>query len=130
MLRFEDDVYNDWTQGVDDIAKVNLEKPLLLRDPSTLLISVNFDPKLVALLREVKYLDQREETDHVIPESASKVFEQHETYRKFLQVRKDGYLQLSIPGPYDIICCMYSAHSKIYSTSQKSLHSCRTCAIV
>ena len=43
-------------------------------------------PQLVALLREVKYLQQRESMDHVIPESAATVFGQNETYRKFLQV--------------------------------------------
>ena len=79
-------MYNEWTQGVEEVAKVNLEKPLLLRDPRTSLISVNFDPRLVALLREVKYLEQREGTEHEIPRSAADVFSQHEMYRKFLQV--------------------------------------------
>ena len=71
---------------MDEVAKINLEKPLLLRDPKSSLISVNFDPKLVALLREVKYLEQREGTDHQIPESAATIFSQNEMYRKFLQV--------------------------------------------
>ena len=86
FCRFEDEVYNEWTQGVDEVAKANLEKPLLLRDPKSSLISVNFDPNLVALLREVKYLEQREGTDHQIPESAAAIFAQNEMYRKFLQV--------------------------------------------
>ena len=43
--------------------------------------------QLVALLREVKYLEQRENTDQVIPESATAVFAQNETYRKYLQVK-------------------------------------------
>jgi dynein heavy chain len=85
-FRFEDDVYNEWTQGVDEVAKANLEKPLVLRDLKSSLISVNFDPNLVALLREVKYLEQREGTDHKIPESAAAIFSQNEMYRKFLQV--------------------------------------------
>ena len=51
---------------------------------------LTFDPQLVALLREVKYLEQREGTDHVIPQSAASVYAQHETYRKFLQVRKEN----------------------------------------
>ena len=72
---------------MDEVAKVNLEKPLLIRDPDSLLISVNFDPQLVALLREVKYLEQRDGTDHEIPQSAAGVFSQHEMYWKFLQVR-------------------------------------------
>ena len=48
--------------------------------------TTNIYPQLVALLREVKYLDQRENTDHEIPESATAVFQQNETYRKYLQV--------------------------------------------
>ena len=85
-FRFENDVYNEWTQGVDEVATANLEKPLLLRDTKSSLISVNFDPNLVALLREVKYLEQREGTDHKTPESAAAIFSQNEMYRKFLQV--------------------------------------------
>ena len=39
----------------------------------------------MALLREVKYLQQRGSTDQPIPQSAATVFEQNETYRKFIQ---------------------------------------------
>ena len=79
---------------MDEIAKVNLEKPLLLRDPVSSLISVNFNPHLVALLREVKYLEQREGTEYEIPQSAAGVFAQHETYRKYLQVSNNGTVVL------------------------------------
>ena len=42
--------------------------------------------QLVALLREVKYLNQREPNpDQPIPESTAAVFSQNETYRKYLQ---------------------------------------------
>jgi len=51
--------------------------------------------QLVALLREVKYLEQRESTDHVIPESAATVFTQSETYRKFLQVHSTVFVDLA-----------------------------------
>lgn len=77
---------------MDEVAKVNLEKPLLIRDPHSALISVNFDPQLVALLREVKYLEQRDSTEQEIPQSAASIFSQHETYRKFLQVSLKQYL--------------------------------------
>jgi len=46
VCRFEDDVYCDWTQGVNEVALTNLNKPLLLRDKDAQLISVNFDPKV------------------------------------------------------------------------------------
>lgn len=97
LFRFEDEVYNEWTQGVDEVAKVNLEKPLLIRDPQSSLISVNFDPQLVALLREVKYLEQRDSTEQEIPQSAAAIFSQHETYRKFLQVRLTPLKQVYHP---------------------------------
>lgn len=47
--RFESEVYSDWTQSVDEVAKGNLEKPLLVRDQSNMMISVNFDPKVTKL---------------------------------------------------------------------------------
>ena len=40
-------MYSEWTQGVDEVALTNLEKPLLLRSPESQLISVNFDPKVM-----------------------------------------------------------------------------------
>ena len=41
--------------------------------------------QLVALLREVKYLQQRNCPEQPIPESAATVYSQNETYRKFIQ---------------------------------------------
>ena len=46
LSRYETEVFSEWTQGVDEVAKANLDKPLILRDPDTLSISVNFDPKV------------------------------------------------------------------------------------
>lgn len=46
LFRKEDDVYKEWTATVDQIAHANLEKPLLVRDNNTLMISVNFDPQV------------------------------------------------------------------------------------
>ena len=51
-FRYETEVYTDWTQGVDEVAKANLDKPLIIRDPDTLAISVNFDPKVYDRLAE------------------------------------------------------------------------------
>ena len=85
LYSFEDKTYTEWTEGVDVIAKTNLERPLLVRDASNELLSVNFNPQLVALLREVKYLEMLKEESRVIPEKAAAVFAQNETYRKYLQ---------------------------------------------
>ena len=46
---------------------------------------VLFVLQLVALLREVKYLKQQDSSDREVPGSAAGVFEQNETYRKYLQ---------------------------------------------
>lgn len=43
---YEDEVYSEWVGGVDEVARTNLEKPLLLRNTDSLHISVNFDPKV------------------------------------------------------------------------------------
>lgn len=43
------------------------------------LISVNFDPQLVAVLREVHYLKSRDTED--IPESAATIYERNDTFR-------------------------------------------------
>ena len=51
----------------------------------------------MALLREVKYLKQREETDHPIPESAAAVYAQSVIYRKFVQ-------------NLDVVACLYNRY--------------------
>ncbi|EGD79180.1 outer dynein arm heavy chain beta [Salpingoeca rosetta] len=49
-------VFEEWASSVGERSEHNLALPLLVRDPDTFLIHVNFDPQLVAVLREVKYL--------------------------------------------------------------------------
>ncbi len=46
MLRYSDEVYSEWVAGVDEVARTNLEKPLLLRETESLQIAVNFDSKV------------------------------------------------------------------------------------
>ena len=46
VCSYEDEVFSEWTQGVDDIAERNLDKPLLLRHPRNLFISVHSDPQV------------------------------------------------------------------------------------
>ena len=48
-LSYEDEVYSEWTQGVESVARTNLEKPLLLRNTDTQYIGVNFDPQVGGL---------------------------------------------------------------------------------
>lgn len=59
-----------------------MSQPLLLRNSHTDLIAVNFDPKLTAILREVKYLKDADISD--IPESARNLFKQNDTLWKYV----------------------------------------------
>ena len=54
--QYENQVFEDWAASVGDRSEQNLARPLLVRDKHTFLIKVNFDPQLVSVLREVKYL--------------------------------------------------------------------------
>ncbi|XP_058960986.2 dynein beta chain, ciliary-like [Pocillopora verrucosa] len=82
---YEEKVYVDWTHDVGSISQGNLDKPLVIRDPNTKLIKVNFDPQLVAVLREVRYLETAQnETLENIPESATNIYSRNETFHKFL----------------------------------------------
>ncbi|XP_075760265.1 dynein axonemal heavy chain 17 isoform X2 [Pelodiscus sinensis] len=79
---YREKTYEGWISRVDADCQFNLQQPLILRDPNTSLISVNFSKELVAVLREVKYLSFQKQKD--IPESAGSLFSQNETFRKFL----------------------------------------------
>ncbi|CAH8868903.1 unnamed protein product [Trichobilharzia szidati] len=78
---YEEEAFIEWSKSVDEICSFNLSQPLLVRDPNTKMLSVNFDAKLVAILREVKYLGIR--AKETIPESAAKLYEQNDKLRNF-----------------------------------------------
>lgn len=39
-------VYAEWVESVNDVVKVNLERPLLIRAKKSNCISVNFNPQV------------------------------------------------------------------------------------
>nr|XP_006007896.1 PREDICTED: dynein heavy chain 11, axonemal [Latimeria chalumnae] len=80
--QYEEEVYYEWSKGVDEVCQFNLDQPLIKRNPENGLLSVNFDPKLVAVLREVKYLQMLNQSD--IPEAASVMFAKRETFIKYI----------------------------------------------
>lgn len=45
---YREEIYRQWMSGVDEGCRFNLEQPLILRDPSSSLISVNFSRKVGA----------------------------------------------------------------------------------
>ncbi|NXE83161.1 DYH17 protein, partial [Cochlearius cochlearius] len=75
-------VYQEWVHGAGRDCHFSLEQPLILRDPGSSLLSVNFSKELVAVLREVKYLTFQQQKD--IPGSAESLFAQNETFQKFV----------------------------------------------
>uniref|UniRef100_A0ACB8EKG7 Dynein heavy chain 17, axonemal n=1 Tax=Sphaerodactylus townsendi TaxID=933632 RepID=A0ACB8EKG7_9SAUR len=79
---YREKIYEEWISHVDRDCQFNLEQPLILRDPHTKYISVNFNKELVAVLREVKYLNFQQQKE--IPGSAGGLFSQNETFRKFV----------------------------------------------
>lgn len=79
--------YNDlkikqWEQGVEDNTEDQLNKFLLYREATPLaeegFVRVNFDPILVRLLREVKYLQL---LDIPVPERAAMLYKKVDVYR-------------------------------------------------
>uniref|UniRef100_A0A8C5LC16 Dynein axonemal heavy chain 17 n=1 Tax=Jaculus jaculus TaxID=51337 RepID=A0A8C5LC16_JACJA len=96
LLRgYREKIYQQWVERVDQDCHFNLGQPLIQRDPATSLIHVNFSKALVAVLREVKYLNFQQQKE--IPSSAEKLFSDNETFRKFV-----GNLEL-IVGWYNEI---------------------------
>ncbi|XP_075576162.1 dynein axonemal heavy chain 17 isoform X2 [Pelecanus crispus] len=75
-------VYEEWVHGAGQDCHFSLEQPLILRDPSSSLLGVNFSKELVAVLREVKYLNFQQQKD--IPGSAESLFAQNKTFQKFV----------------------------------------------
>ncbi|XP_008068583.1 dynein heavy chain 17, axonemal [Carlito syrichta] len=88
-------IYQQWVGRVDQDCHFNLGQPLILRNTTTHLIQVNFSKALVAVLREVKYLNFQQQKE--MPRSAEKLFSDNETFRKFV-----GNLEL-IVGWYNEI---------------------------
>uniref|UniRef100_A0A4X2LC28 AAA+ ATPase domain-containing protein n=1 Tax=Vombatus ursinus TaxID=29139 RepID=A0A4X2LC28_VOMUR len=80
--RYETKLYDSWCQTVSERSQYNLNQPLLLHDPETKQITVNFNPQLISVLREVNYLKMRQ-TRH-IPETAAEIFSSKEYYRQLI----------------------------------------------
>mmetsp|Transcript_25005 Transcript_25005/g.85566 ORF Transcript_25005/g.85566 Transcript_25005/m.85566 type:complete len:4525 (+) Transcript_25005:136-13710(+) len=96
LIEYERATVADWCRVVEASSEEKLKQNLLVRDDSSdlPLLSVNFDPALVRLLREVKYflLLALE-----VPEQALKLYERGETLRQ-----QTGKLEL-IVGIYNNI---------------------------
>ncbi|KAJ6666585.1 hypothetical protein lerEdw1_020308 [Lerista edwardsae] len=93
--QYEDEIYYKWKSKVDDICQVNLDQPLIKRNFQDGLLSVNFDPKLVAVLRDVKYLLFLDQIN--IPHSALEMYKKRETFAKWYNTVKQTVLEAEYP---------------------------------
>ncbi|XP_070790567.1 dynein axonemal heavy chain 9 [Pituophis catenifer annectens] len=82
LERYQEKLYEEWFQTVSVKAQYNLTQPLIQRDPESKLITVNFDPQLVSVLREVSYLG--EDQIGKIPETAAELYSSRESFRQLV----------------------------------------------
>ncbi|XP_036372722.1 dynein heavy chain 9, axonemal [Megalops cyprinoides] len=75
-------LYDNWAETVGERSQYNLSQHLISRDPSTRLITVNFNPQLVSVLREVKYLESRQ--TETIPDTAADIYSSKESLRQYV----------------------------------------------
>ncbi|KAK2515840.1 hypothetical protein Q9233_014353 [Columba guinea] len=80
FLWYQEKLYADWSQTVSEKSQYNLTQPLIRRDPETKLVTVNFDPQLVLVLREVSYLSGSRLG--AIPPPAAEICFSKESYRQ------------------------------------------------
>ncbi|XP_019220092.2 LOW QUALITY PROTEIN: dynein heavy chain 11, axonemal [Oreochromis niloticus] len=80
--QFEKNIYSDWCRGLEQTCLINLNQSLISRNPSSGLISVNFNPKLTEALKDVKYFQTLSEIN--IPPDALAVFEKREMFTKYV----------------------------------------------
>jgi dynein heavy chain, axonemal len=96
LREFEDQKIKQWEAGVEESTEEKLNQYLLIREETPIapegFLRVNFDPVLVRLLREVKYLQL---LDHKVPEKAAILYKKVNIYR-------------SQTGNLDIIVNMYN----------------------
>ncbi len=96
LREFEDQKIKQWESGVEESTEEKLNQYLLVREETPIapegFLRVNFDPVLVRLLREVKYLQL---LDHTVPERAAILYKKVNVYR-------------SQTGNLDIIVNMYN----------------------
>ncbi|XP_077065347.1 dynein axonemal heavy chain 11 [Siphateles boraxobius] len=79
---YEKQVYLSWCGDITQVCQMNLDQPLIKRDPSTDLLSVNVNQELIAVLKDVKHLKILNQMN--IPSAALKVYENRKMFFKNL----------------------------------------------
>jgi dynein heavy chain len=109
LREFEDQKIKQWEQGVEESTEEKLNQFLLVREETELaeegFLKVNFDPVLVRLLREVKYLLL---VDITVPQRASTLYQKVDVYR-----RQTGNLDLIVNMYNDILATLLSVEKPL-----------------
>ncbi|XP_075759566.1 dynein axonemal heavy chain 9 isoform X2 [Pelodiscus sinensis] len=82
LERYQEKLYEDWSRTVSEKLQYNLTQPVIRREPDNKLLAVNFDPQLISVLREVKYLAANQVEG--IPETAAAIYSSKELYRRLV----------------------------------------------
>ncbi|XP_041843992.1 dynein heavy chain 11, axonemal [Melanotaenia boesemani] len=93
----EEGIYSDWCSDLEQACLINLNQPLICRNHSTGLISVNFNPKLAEVLKDMKYIYTLSKLS--IPAAALTVFEKRYMFTKYtssLQLLVEWYNKLKL----------------------------------
>ncbi|XP_049439851.1 dynein axonemal heavy chain 11 [Epinephelus fuscoguttatus] len=80
--QYEENIYSDWCNGLEQACLINLNQPLVSRSTSSNLISLNFNPKLTEILKDVKYIQTLNQIK--IPAAAMTVFEKRDMFTKYV----------------------------------------------
>ena len=48
--QYEEDIYSNWCNGLEQACLINLDQPLISRNTSSNLISLNFNPKVINVM--------------------------------------------------------------------------------
>ncbi|TMS10512.1 Dynein heavy chain 11, axonemal [Larimichthys crocea] len=80
--QYEEDIYSDWCNGLEQACLINLNQPLLSRHATSGLISVNFNTKLTEVLKDVKYIQTLNQIK--IPAAAVAVFEKRFMFTQYV----------------------------------------------
>uniref|UniRef100_A0A3B4UNK9 Dynein axonemal heavy chain 11 n=1 Tax=Seriola dumerili TaxID=41447 RepID=A0A3B4UNK9_SERDU len=88
----DEELFSEWTEGLEEICETHLKEPLLTLDTDTGLFQVNFSPALTSVLREVKYLGMLKNQN--IPKAALHLYSKRERLYMTLTLVTQWYNQL------------------------------------
>ncbi|XP_023280705.1 dynein heavy chain 11, axonemal-like [Seriola lalandi dorsalis] len=80
--QYELDIYSDWCNRLEQACLINLDQPLISRNTSSGLVSVNFNPKLTEVLKDVKHIQTLSQVN--IPAAAMTVFDKRDMFTKYV----------------------------------------------